>query len=162
MMSQIRILDKVLGWFYLNAKELPESSQLVPEPYEQAKKRALGRTAEAILKEYPELQTKEFILDYERILNKLLKDGYLLFEDKYAADNLPGFPELHDIQYSISFEGKLFYEQGGYETESNRKTISSRLQSIQTWAIALGGILGALGTIGLLLFEYLKYTRHGR
>jgi uncharacterized membrane protein YbhN (UPF0104 family) len=45
---------------------------------------------------------------------------------------------------------------GGYKWKSKRDATLEVLQSVQTWAIAIGTVVAALATSGLLYFEYQK------
>ncbi|MDR3680746.1 MAG: hypothetical protein P4L41_12345 [Flavipsychrobacter sp.] len=87
------------------------------------------------------------ITDLELILNYLLK---LELIEASQADN--------KILYSILYEGKILIENDGFVGKAKRQTISTNLQSVQTWAIAVGSIVAAIATCGLVYFEYLKHS----
>ncbi|MHB8261907.1 MAG: hypothetical protein ACYDCN_02745 [Bacteroidia bacterium] len=61
------------------------------------------------------------------ILNKLEKDGFLI--------PIP----VNDKKFiTTSFEGIVFIKNGGYTEQKRKEMTLKALQSIQTWAIAIG------------------------
>ena len=78
------------------------------------------------------------ITNTEAIIDKLQRDGLL----KSMVEG-----------YKITFDGRIFHEMGGYTEKVRKESTSTSLQSWQTWAIAVGTILG--GLYGLV--EILKY-----
>lgn len=72
--------------------------------------------------------------EYEAIKILLFNDGFIALDMNKWIATIPAFV----------FEG--------YEKRERRKSISTNLQLVQTWAIAFA-------TVGLLIFEWLKY--HG-
>lgn len=74
------------------------------------------------------------------ILNKLVTDGNADFEISEFKDSLY---ESNKI-YTISFEGIILIENGGYKRKGKKESISTKLQSLQTWAIAVGTALAGL------------------
>jgi hypothetical protein len=90
----------------------------------------------------------------KEILYKLVKDGNLRIEKGfYRGLNTGGM--IIDYYY-ITVEGEILKSTGGYHKRNRKESISTILQSVQTWAIAVGTVLAALGTIGLLVYEILK------
>jgi hypothetical protein len=78
--------------------------------------------------------------EFDRIINKLGKDGYI---------NIVGTIPL----YTITFEGYVFEQQGGYENEIRKSIISNRGERTRTLILVIGTALaGAYG-----LFEILKW-----
>ena len=92
------------------------------------------------------------------ILNKLQKDGYILHDNgthPYTQKETP--------LYFITFEGKIFYQQGGYgqqiirqndenvrvlNLEISHETLMRKLNALTFWI--------ATGTVGLVLIEAIK------
>jgi hypothetical protein len=85
-----------------------------------------------------------------RILNKLVKEEYLEKESNNQGGML----------YRITFDGMLFYSQGGYrqkiEDEILERTRLKNQNRIGKWS----SIGVAVGTIGLLLWEITKVLWH--
>lgn len=101
---------------------------------------------------YPEVDKGEI----EDITLYLWREQMMYFET-----NGKRLSEYNDLdvkgRYLISCKGKLLYEgEGGFCKSEKRKIRAAKLQSWQTWAIAVGTILG--GLYGLL--EFLKYFFH--
>jgi hypothetical protein len=92
----------------------------------------------------------------DKAVKKLLKDGFIseAIRDATHIDEKGEKTEYKIAWYSITFEGEVFLEQGGYISRSRKETILADLQSVQTWAIAVG-------TLGLLIWEIWKYTHNG-
>ena len=92
-------------------------------------------------------------MDFDKlraILEKLHKDGYAI----KPSENL----------YQISFEGKLFYEEGGYnqldiDKKINRESIrlKNEKERINQILLVRGAIGAAIGAIGLVIWEMIKY-----
>lgn len=68
------------------------------------------------------------------------KDEKILFE-KLKDDKC--VKEI-DGKYLVTVDGRLFAESGGYVEKIRQQTISVNLQSVQTWAIAVGTSLAGL------------------
>jgi len=97
--------------------------------------------------------------DLELILDKLRKDGYIIFSE-YGNQSI-----LHqmDTRYIITFEGKMFHEQGAYRQQLfNRDAESIRLDKLDVYQTRLALLLNratwwiAGGTIALVLVELWK------
>src|ERR1035437_3034574 len=68
---------------------------------------------EKILKDY-NITIEE--IDIKIILNKLIKDGFVSFEDMKGQKGFVESKKVFDIVervYSITFDGKVFVQQGG-------------------------------------------------
>jgi hypothetical protein len=72
---------------------------------------------------------------------------FLQLTQKVTGDK---YVEQINSDYYITPEGNIFI---GYQETNRRKRISSNLQLVQTWAIAIG-------TLGLLVFEVIKAICH--
>jgi len=116
--------------------------------------------------------TLGFEYDYKLILEKLIKDGYVTF--KYKDELKEDWNKL----YIITFEGKIFWLQGGYGgiikrnglLEKNQKELQinqtalgaeqTRIQeSLRTWTkglVVVGAIALFLSLIALV-WDVLKY-----
>lgn len=133
--TPIEVIDKVLHFFA--TKEIAKTYI----PYD------------LILHSF-KLYTNDLIM----ILNKLKKDEYVCREEitnKLTKEVVNG--------YRITFEGLLFYNQGGYEQEMIRRNAESiRVEKLeisqQTLMAKLNVLTGwvAGGTIALVLVEILK------
>jgi hypothetical protein len=82
---------------------------------------------------------KKSMATWDEIIEQLALDGFL---------RKPDNPLVYT--WSITVPGRLFLANGGYKEDRIRRRNTSRLQRVQTWAIAIG-------TIGLLLFELAKF-----
>lgn len=112
---------------------------------------------------------KNFLLkidgdDGVRILNKLIKDGYVEFQEVRLSYENPMTNEPIIVRrYWISFEGKIFVETGGYkeairkeaaQIKANETDVLVKLRNdkrlvIGTWVVAIGAI-------ALVLWEMIK------
>ncbi len=91
------------------------------------------------------------------ILDKLVKDGYV---------NIPagvGHPMARDEVYYISFGGKVFIEQGGYNQQKiNHDAENNRLDALESYHTVLTEKLNSLtfwiaaGTCSLVILEALR------
>jgi hypothetical protein len=121
-----------------------------------------------MLIELKEKHDMEFpIGDFNRILYKLVNDGYL---DKEVTDNIPYF--LKDIQqppstseiFFISFDGKLFNESGGYqekirlekiEVEQIKSDLALRKRNDRRLVRGTYGV--AFGAVALVVWDLIKF-----
>jgi len=83
------------------------------------------------------------------ILRKLEKDEFL------DAHKFSGLNSLST--YKINFEGRVFSQDGGYTGRFNRQTSAERISQSYERTLARGTFWIALGTLGLLAFELLKF-----
>jgi hypothetical protein len=95
---------------------------------------------------YNEFIEQPFFTNYtsqmiKAMLNKLISDGYINTDDR------SGVTQINKIMISISLEGILFNDNGGYVGEQKRIKKNTMLKSVQTWAIATGTFLAALYSI---------------
>ena len=97
--------------------------------------------------------------DLELILDKLRKDGYIIFSD------LSGIPSINHAgsRYIITFEGKMFHEQGAYRQQLiNRNAENIRIEKLDASQKKLAYSLNVVtawiagGTIALVLVELWK------
>ena len=114
---------------------------------------------EAALKKYPELDKAFFGAELQGILDKLVEDKNVKRRKVKVSTGDVLMSTGKEIRYSITFAGNLYFLNGGYKERKRKDTISANLQFWQTVAIAVGTVLAAMGTIGLWLFEYLKYNK---
>lgn len=100
--------------------------------------------------------------DLVRILNKLVKDGYIEFEDftqKYAYQE-----DMVERRFYISFEGKYFIDnQGGYKQKQadddamRRKIeIENKRNEFNQKLLVIGTFGTAIGAVGLIAWEIVK------
>jgi len=96
------------------------------------------------------MQFNDIFLDakiYSLLLNRDRKSAI----DKLVSDKLISEIMFNGtICYYISFDGLLLIEKGGYVRKLRKDTISIVLQFLQLFLIAVG-------TVGLLIFEIVKY-----
>lgn len=74
------------------------------------------------------------------ILNKLSKDEFITI--KQAFTNSP----IVFILYSITFEGLVFYQQGGYAAQIRKDSLQRKTQKILFWftgIVAVGTLIAA-------------------
>ena len=116
-----------------------------------------GDLFSALRKLYPVLERQnDFGSDLLRILNKLIKEGYVDFEDTEP---------LAARRYFITFDGKLLSEEGGYEKalvakDARRRWEEDLLQKGEENGERLNRltlILG-VGTIALAVVEVVKFV----
>jgi hypothetical protein len=93
---------------------------------------------------------KEITYDnFDMIINKLMKDGYV--DRPYDFSN-----PLSDTFYSLTFEGLVFHDKGGYieqERQLKISTCNKRIQNILlTYGTTFAGVYG--------IFEILKWFFH--
>jgi len=105
-MTAIQILDKVLHWFAMDIDDF------VKTPSQSANQKiSKSQAITEIGRCYKELNTVDFLMYADLIVDKLERDGYLKNENGL---------------YSITFEGKIFDQQKGYE----QKMINQKAQNI--------------------------------
>ena len=110
----------------------------------------------ALMAKYPTQIVPTEGSTFPRILEQLMEDKYVNFnQETYPI--MGGGTGTYPKYYYITFKGELFYQRGGYKKQKRREAISIILQIFQAWAIAIGTILAAIGTLGLMYFEYLKH-----
>ena len=78
--------------------------------------------------------------DVELVLNKLIEDKYVKFFDVQTATTSP----YTSRNYSITFSGLVFHEQGGYTTENKNKKWKTRKDAVYTIAVAIGTFLAGV------------------
>jgi hypothetical protein len=115
-----------------------------------------GALFSALQKQHPILEKQnDFGSDLLRILNKLIKEGYVDFED-----TAPPITR----RYYITFDGKLLSDEGGYERASKSKDDRRRWEDDLLLKGEKNGerlnrltlVLG-VGTIALALIEVIKF-----
>ena len=104
-----------------------------------------------------------------RMLNKLIRDGFVHFEDIPAGYDDPFTKApIKFRRYSISFDGKLFIEQGGYTQQAIRRNAESiRVETLErfqkatadrmtylTIILAAGALIAALYYLVELYWKY--------
>ena len=82
-----------------------------------------------------------------------------LDEVRIMVDHLikEGYVQENSMGYSINFAGKIFIEKGGHKESTETKAILYRNKKIQNIVLTVGSALAALGALGLLFFEIIKY-----
>ena len=97
--------------------------------------------------------------DLELILDKLRKDGHIVYSE-YGS---PSALHQMETRYVITFEGKMFHEQGAYRQQIiNRNAESIRVEKLEISQQTLMGKLNVVtawiagGTIALVLVELWK------
>ncbi|OFX30870.1 MAG: hypothetical protein A2X08_13470 [Bacteroidetes bacterium GWA2_32_17] len=97
------------------------------------------------------------------IVSKIFKDEYISYSELKKIlkdDNNPSKifnPYIETKSIYLTFEGKLFLSNGGYVKERYRMLQSEKMNELNQKVLSYGSIGAAIGTIGLLLFEWLKY-----
>jgi hypothetical protein len=140
------MLDKVLEWFaMIDIDEMGKGEQI------HLRESVFKDDAiKLIQNKFSELKTLEFALYENLIFDKLVRDTYL--------------KEIGDRHYSITFEGKLFNEQGGYGQRIKTDTLNAKnleidvatrkrnekLIVVGTWAVAFGAV-------ALVIWEIYKH-----
>ena len=132
-----------------------------------------GEILAALIVKYPESEHLGYGMDTLRILNKLVKDGYVDFkEDNFKSGHI--LIERPN-KYFITFDCGLFHQQGGYaEQLRNQNSHDARMESLEDsakanrqWMLWLT-VLVALGTtvaasyylLEILNHWYFVYPRH--
>jgi hypothetical protein len=132
-MTPIDMLDHVLSWFAKKSDEYNKFGTTVVSRPAFTKNDALKE----MQKDNEVFRSAEFLIFADMVLDKIVSDGYI----KY-------FEQL----YSITFEGKLFHQTGGYSAEYKNESNRKFLRSLEKWLI-VGGTVFA-GLYGL--FEMIK------
>jgi hypothetical protein len=115
-----------------------------------------GPLFSALQKRHPQLEKQsDFGSDLHRILNKLVKEGFV-----DTIESNVGNPR----RYFITFDGKLLHEEGGYEKAVKDKDARKQWEDslilkgekngerLNTLTLILG-----IGTIALVLVEVVKF-----
>ena len=66
---------------------------------------------------------------FKQVTTKLVKDGYIL--DNVKVTN-------HNVKVEITFEGRLFYESGGYTEQLRQSKSKTNRQNLLNIIVALG------------------------
>jgi len=134
-------LDYIL--FYLNHDERPDTILEIEQNLKWA--------------EYDIMVDKEINI----ILDKLVKDGYVLQQQRKAMEEHKWVEK--GTEYYISFEGRYFVEKGGYrqqdlDKEQERKIKNQRLRraDLKDLILTVGAILAGL----YALYTLLKVLHH--
>src|SRR5690348_1855058 len=135
-LTEIQMLDKVLQWFAKSPDEIDR------QPFTSRQSILKGNISGSIVKEYPELNTKEFLEWEDLILEKLVKDKYV--------------SKLNEL-YSITFDGKIFSKAGGYKIFIRIQKISNRVRLYRDWLMIFGTWLAAIGALAFFLWEIYKH-----
>lgn len=105
--------------------------------------------------EHPEIDFGEI----QSALNKLVKDGYVEIREV-------GRESITDIYYMITFEGRIWKEQGGYQCEKKENDRINALADAQQEASVRMVLLTRIVAIGTsvaaiyYLLEVVKYFLH--
>lgn len=91
------------------------------------------------------------------LCNKLVLDGYVLKEEKIIMKS-------SYTQYSLTLNGRIFYQNGGYKAYFKNEKSKNRKQQIEsillTYGTALAGLYGLVEIMKWLasLFKYCIYV----
>lgn len=100
-----------------------------------------------------------------RILNHLIQDSFATYEDYELDVSKYGLNRCSDKmrRYSITFDGTLFFQQGGYYEKGRNEKMKNEILGIELRTkkrneklVVRGTLLAAIGTCGLLLWEIAK------
>jgi hypothetical protein len=133
-LTPIEQLDLVLKWFAMNPDEYldikTESRQNLIEPI-------IGT---GMLKHFPFLKAEKFLIqNLPMLLEKLYKDRYL---DSYK-DRITEYGAVIPF-YSANFDGRVFYQLGGYKKQKQIADANLRRTRIQNIILVLGAGIAAL------------------
>jgi hypothetical protein len=90
--------------------------------------------------------------DTIRVLDKLIKDGFVQYEDRPTSRTalFTNDPELIRV-YWISFDGKVFNEEDGYKRKQKNDRIELLYKNATTFALIFGGVAaGVYYTVEIL------------
>lgn len=97
--------------------------------------------------------------EIDQILNKLLKDGYVIYDNDGRQID---FINSEYIKVLITFEGKLFHQQGGYNQKLiNDSYESNRLERIEKVQLVLTIILAVSAFVAAVYYLVDLYWRYG-
>jgi hypothetical protein len=127
------------------------------------------KTLRSVFDEVKKLIPNAELSELVMILNKLIKDEYAEMMKETAFGTID-----EKEYYSITFEGKLFLQQGGYqikeiedknnrmrmdELEKRQNQNEQRLIKLNRW-VAIGSVGAAVGSIGILIWEMRYWLAH--
>jgi hypothetical protein len=154
-LTPIEMLNKALEWFAMDIGDTNPNNFI---PRENASKNTLLND---MTRTFIELDTTDFLLYSDLILNKLVDEKYLNY---YKESGIIGME-----RYSITFDGKLFSKDGGYIKQSERELI--RIKNLETdealkkrnekWTV-YGAWVAGVSTALLFLTELGKILWHHR
>jgi hypothetical protein len=108
-----------------------------------------------------ELNNVAFELEFDLILEKLLKDGYI----KFLRNELNPINGLQN--YVATYEGRLFNFRGGYGAILQNEALKSQIQNqsrrrqiFRDWLLIIGSWVAAAGAVGLTTVELVKHYQH--
>ncbi len=96
-----------------------------------------------------ELIDREIHLDQCIIL--LERDGYVFHIMGDPPIRMRYMLKTQIKYYTLTASGIKFIQDGGYANKRRKEITLTNLQSAQTWAIAVGTVLAAIGSIGILI-----------
>jgi hypothetical protein len=154
-LSPIEMLDKTLEWFAMDVSEMGMGEQLIA-------RESITRTKalRLMVDKMPELNTTDFLVYSNLVLNKLVKDEYLSCPDDGRISGEPA--------YSITFEGKIFSKMGGYNSKiSADRGENIRLEKIErnqrfhqsalTWLTIILTVATAIQALYAAVILYWEY-----
>jgi len=87
-----------------------------------------------------------FLYIRKLIEDKLIKSEKILLDDEFLPN-----------EFSVTFKGRLFINNGGYKNQLRKESISVNLQLIATWAIVIGTSLAGVYSLYSLLKDILLH-----
>jgi hypothetical protein len=99
---------------------------------------------------FKKLESKNHLNDFIEsriILKKLCADKYIAIQMWESEPEYIEQPPNEFETYYLTFEGKVFIENGGYTGEQKKKARKQILEATQTWAIAIGTALAGIYAI---------------
>ena len=152
-LSPIQILDKVLYWFAMDIDDFVKTKSQSANS-KVSKPEAITEIGRC----YKELNTVDFLMYADLVIDKLVKDGHVISNEKQVG--FSGQP----IMYSISFEGKLFSKSGGYTQKEINENLAKEelrndlaLRKRNDHRLVLGTYLVAVAGLGLIIWEIYKH-----
>ena len=129
-LDAIYMLDKTLEWFCMTV----ESEENIHKTFSRKLVTKID-SGVRIIEQYPEMSAREFSVQYDEILDKLVNDGYINVHGETLK------------RYSINIEGKFFNEKGGYSKQLKRESNRLKMQNSERTVLALGTIAAGIAGI---------------
>lgn len=139
--SPIKLLDTVLYWFALEPHQY-KGGMIIPRI--KVPSHVVGDNLIEFY--FSDLNSPDFVLEIDLLLDQLAIDGYLYkhTEEKWRPT------------YSITFKGKVFYNNGGYKSKDEREKRQNRIQKVRDSLLISGTWFAGAAGLLLVVNEVLK------
>ena len=91
-----------------------------------------------------EKSIEEFDENWKEKTDKLIRDGYIIPNENVNSNGL---------EFLITFEGKIFFEKGGYISKLKAEKRKKIIDSLHQWILTIGSLLAGF----YVIFQFICY-----